>query len=116
MGTNKQDRDVRLKKEIVQMMGERDESIRQAFEQFDQKVGQGFQGVEYKLSIVISALNLLGINEEKLQEIAKGIQAKMGGEQNEQNQGGPTPTESIEDPNESEEQPPSNEGGDEHFG
>lgn len=117
MGSNKQDKEARFKKEIQQWFGERDESIRQAFEQFDQKVGQAFQGLEFKMAVIIAAMNQLGITNEKLQEIADQLQKQSaGGDTNEQTQSGPAPEESGTDNQGSEELPPSDEGGDEHFG
>jgi len=116
MGTKKQDRDVRLKKELLQMLGESNESVRQAFEQFDSKVGQGFQAMEFKMAVLMLAMEKLGISQEKLQEIANSLQKNAGGDKNEQTKGGTPPTEGLPNNPESEEQPPSDEGGDEHFG
>lgn len=113
----KQDRDARLKKEMLQWLGERDESVRQTFEQFDQKVGQGFQGVEFKFAVMFKALERLGMTGEELQNIANSLQKQPeGGGTNEQAQSGPAPTASGDDNQRQEELPPSDEGGDEHFG
>lgn len=116
MGSNKQDKDLRIKKYIAQVLAEKDENIRQAFEQFNEKVGQGFQGVEFKLAVVFTALEMMGISNEKLQEIANKIQTQAGGEQNEQTKGGTTPEKSGEDNTDIPQFPPSDEKGDEHFG
>ena len=116
MGTNKQDRDVKLKKEMLKILGENNESVRQTFEQFDNKVGQGFKGVEIKFAAVFLALGKLGISPEKLQEIANGIQNPQGGDTDEQKQGEPPVAEGIKDSPNTGEQSASNENGDEHFG
>ena len=109
----KKDRDAKTMKKTLQMLGERDESIRQAFTQFDKKVGQGFGALELKVMVIFEALKSMGITEEKLQEIATVIQqSQQGGNPNEQNR---TPTtESVETPTDTE--ATRDENGDEHFG
>jgi len=115
MSNVKKDKDVNVKKWVLQTIGERDESIRQAFSQFDQKVGQGFQSMEYKIGVLFAIMEELGVSQDKINEIAKNItQDPKGGESDDKQQSGSAPSESVENPTEPE--VVSNEGGSEHFG
>lgn len=112
----KKDKNVQLKKEFLSWLGERDESIRQAFESFDKKVGQGFQGIEFKLGVIFALFEEMGVTPEKINEAAAKLQASVGGEQNEQAQTGPLTEEGVTDSQgEATGDANSNEGGDEHF-
>jgi len=116
----KRDKEVTFKKEILQMFGERDESIRQALTQLDQKAGQGFGAMELKLAVIFETLRSMGITEENLQELATKLQAQA--QQAQQGQpGGEThghnetePKASIEST--TEQKTVCEEGGAEHFG
>jgi len=121
-------REVKLKKELVQMMGEKDESIRQAFTSFDQKVGQSFGMLEMKFAVVVKALAELGLPEERLQAIFEEVQAQVkqgeqpeqsatGGEDNGANEPyGEEPTGAGSEPSEESETGACEERGSEHFG
>lgn len=119
-------RDARILKKVLQILGEKDESIRQAFGQFDGKVQQAFGMMEFKIGILVKAMCELGMTEQRLQEISEQMQQEMqsaqqdpqqaGGENNEHQPYGEEPSGQSGAPVEEQEVSPSEEGGAEHFG
>jgi len=110
-----------IMEQVMQLMAERDESIRQAFTQMHQNIGNSFGAVDFKLNVIFSALNELGVSQETIQGISTELQKRMqeqqqtpeGGETNDP-YGKNTPPESVSDTEESGHI--DGESGDEHFG
>jgi hypothetical protein len=118
--------EVKVMKKVTQILGERDESVRQAFGQFDQKVGHSFGMMEMKNAVLVKVVMELGMTEERLQEIFMEVQqeakqaqeqpAPNGGENNEQQPYGDDPTGPSGESPEEQEADAGNELGSEHFG
>jgi len=114
-------REIRLKKEFMQILGERDESVAQAFSQMDNNIRKAFTNMEFKFAILFSVLEDLGIPQSRLQEIAETLQQQsqqqanpQGGEHNENPYGG-APTDEGEPTTSQTEATESAEGGEDRF-
>lgn len=114
MSNKARDKEVKILKQVMELLSERDQGIQSAFGQFDKKVGGAFGALELKLGVIFAALEELGFSEDKLKELATKIQTQQGGVTNEPSQTGKPVDKSIERPTEGP--PPSEGGGEEHFG
>lgn len=110
-------REARVLEKVMQIVGERDEGIRSAFQQINQQAGNSFQTMDFKLNIIFTVLKSLGITQEHIdsaaEEVKAMIEANKGGDTNEQTTQGNS-SEITEPTDEGSED--LGEGGDEHFG
>jgi len=67
----------KLKQEMLSLIAERDESIRQAFGALQSQIGQSFGIVDFKIALVFKVLAQLGYTQEKIQVIAASLEQEL---------------------------------------
>lgn len=68
----------KIMKQVLSLISERDESIRQTFGAFDMNVRNAFMTFDFKVAILFKALEELGFPQERLQQIASELSNKNG--------------------------------------
>ena len=125
----KKGQEARVMEKVAQMIGERDESIRQAFSGIQQQTGQAFGNMEFRLNLLYHLMKDIGITEEQLNNAAEEVKKVMQQAQQQQQEAAEAEKAQGGEPNvpygeesattvvgDTEQQKDSGEGGSEHFG
>lgn len=89
--SEQKNKEIKIKKDVLQILAERDEGIRQAFSALDQKVAHAVNTLDFKFAVVFTCLQQLGFTENQLQTISQNLhnqvasQMAQGGNHNVQN-------------------------------
>ena len=113
--SNKVNRDKALMQRIESILSERDESIRQTFSAFDQKIGASFQQLGFQQNIMFELMKRLGITDEQIKAVAEELNQQAASQipqQKEESNEHPYDGASSE---EGGNNPENNEKGQEHF-
>lgn len=114
-GLKNKDKEVLAKVEAT--LAERDESIRQAFGNFDQKIANSFGSIQFNTNVIFAVFEKLGVTENQIKEIADEVKLKVQNANNPQEV--TTDEQQPYDGNATEGDVPGpdpDEGGQEHFG